>query len=92
MNTWAVEALAIATQAFQGGDGICVVHERSHDTRGAQSSSNGGVGGVEPEEDRSLAECPSTTRVCCSATTQRDDAANAELCTDRSGRWLRRDQ
>ena len=90
MNAWAVEALTIATQAFQGGDRIGVIHQWANDTRRAQSSSDGVVGGVEPEEDRSLAERPATTRVCCSTTTQRHDAANAELCTDRSGGRLRR--
>ena len=79
MNAWAVEALAIATKSFKRCHWVTMVHQRSYDTRGAQPSSDRVVGSVEPEEDCSIAERPATTRVCCSATTQRHNTANAEL-------------
>jgi hypothetical protein len=82
VHPWSIEALAVAAETFKRCHWITMVHQRAYDARGAQSSSNGGVGGVEPEEDRSLAECPSTTRVGCSTTTQRDNTADAELCAN----------
>ena len=92
MQAWSVEALAFAAEAFKRCQWITLLHQWAHNARGAQSSSDGVVRGVEPKEDRALAERPATTRVCCSATAQRHDAANAELCTNGSSRRLRRDQ
>ena len=56
-----------------------MVHEWANDTRRTQSSSDRGVGCIEPEEDCSLAERPTAARIGCRTTTQRHDAADAEL-------------
>jgi hypothetical protein len=89
VNAWTVEALAVAAETFKRCHWITMVHQWSHDARCSQSTCDRGVGGVKPEENRSLAERPAAARICCSTTTQRDDAANAELCADRSGWRLR---
>jgi hypothetical protein len=89
VHPWSIEALAVAAETFKRCNWITMVHQRAYDARGAQSSSDGGVGGIEPKENRSLAQRPAAARICCSTTTQRHDAANAELCADRSGWRLR---
>jgi hypothetical protein len=75
-------SLAVAAETFKRCHWITVVHQWANDARGAQSSSDRGVGSVEPEEDCTLAECPATARVGCSTTTQRDNTADAELCAN----------
>ena len=92
METWAVEALSFVAEAFKRCQWITLLHQRAHNARGAQSSSDGVVGGVEPEEDRALAKRPATAWICCSTTAERHDAADAELCANRSCRWLRGDE
>jgi hypothetical protein len=82
MNAWAVEALAVAAETFKRRRWISMIHERTNNARRAQSSSDGGVGGIEPEEDRALAERPAAARIGCSTATQCHDAADAELCAN----------
>jgi hypothetical protein len=74
--------LAVAAETFKRCHWVTMVHQWAHDARGAQSPSDRGVGGIEPEEDCTLAERPTAARVCCSTTTQRHDTANAELCAN----------